>query len=362
MRYKEIQQVPDVALGFVTTETNVYLSRKNNTVSIFEIKDNELKNFQIDFTFLEFFPVSEGKVILTENWAGMGYLYDVNDKIKFIKELGYSIYSICQNKLVANKRIKINNDVNNYIGLYDLSTQKIIWDKERIGMLEFVSDLLFLRGGKVLSRLSIETGEVLWTYSFEGYQKTKSVHRIEENVTLHNSDKAFTGILGNQLWVTLNTWQHLVLDINTGKQLALLGNRYNYNKTYEDQYLAGGGCIDSKNKKIISLGNAIYREIDCTTFEITFYDLSEEFEKHSVNSIGDILIDDDYLYLYDKKFIGINQCCKVAVLDRNTLKVVWVHDFAEYGTFPMQMEKTDRHLFVLDSGGTLHIFERDEVA
>ena len=235
-----------------------------------------------------------------------------------------------------------------------------LWQREKTSTGSIIGDK-FLVQSNIFQPLfchNISTGEVLWIYSFAGYPKTKNIRGKEEAVSV----AGYTGVVDNKLWISLNTLQHLVLDIDTGEQIALLGQPYKYTKDYYSQKVMSGGQIDEKQKKIISLGNSQYREINTDTFEATFIDLREEFDKYGVSSVGDTRFDDDYIYFYDKIFFGEQPRNKVAVLDRKTLKVVWVHDFAQYGTFPMQMEKTDRHLFVLDSGGTLPIFERDEVA
>ena len=201
---------------------------------------------------------------------------------------------------------------------------------------------------------------MLWTYSFADYPKVKDEYGKDAALGIHSNQYAFMGVVDNQLWVRLNSCQYLVLDIFTGQKLALLGDAYNGRKYTNNNF--GTAVIDARNKKVVLLSNHTYTEFSTETFEFNHIDLSEEFNHHGVSSGGRTHIDNDFIYFYDKIFFGDQPRNKVAVLDRHTLKVVWVHDFAQYGTFPMQMEKTDRHLFVLDSGGTLHIFEKEDVA
>ena len=360
--FMEIRQVEGAKIGFSANDKYLFIPKKEKGFVIYDLTKNTLSEYFTNYNVFEVLILSTNKFIVTESHGRIGNIFsNENNKINLLKELPfYSVISVKNNfaEIGVIKEIEgFKSEWYPFAALYDWQQDKILWQASY--NMFFFGDYIIGRRFNAPHRLNPLTGELLWSFSFADFGKVKDVFGIEEAVSVHSFNKAFTGVVGNQLWVTLNTWQHLVLDIDTGKQLALLGDIYNYKETYEGQYLAGGGIIDAKNNKIISLGNAMYREINCTTFEITFYDLREEFEKHSVNSIGDIIIDEDYIYFYDKKFMGINQCCKVAVLDRNSLKVVWSYDFALLGSFPMQMEKTENNLFVLDGNGTLHIFERE---
>ena len=360
--YKKINQIKDSKIGFSANEEYLFAPKKEKGFMVYNLLDNKISEYFTQYDVFEIIILSKSEFVVTENYARIGDIYVIRDKTIILqKELvTYSVKNIKSNflEIGVTKEIEgFKSEWYPFTALYDWQKDKILWQASYD--MFFFGDYIIGRRFNAPHRLNPLTGELLWSFSFADFGKVKDVFGIEEAVSVHSFNKAFTGVVGNQLWVTLNTWQHLVLDIDTGKQLALLGDIYNYKETYEGQYLAGGGIIDAKNNKIISLGNAMYREINCTTFEITFYDLREEFEKHSVNSIGDIIIDEDYIYFYDKKFMGINQCCKVAVLDRNSLKVVWSYDFALLGSFPMQMEKTENNLFVLDGNSTLHIFEKE---
>lgn len=359
--FYRINQILNTRMGLVRGPANLFIPKIKEGIILYNYLSNTSIEKNLSFDVYNPFFLGDCQIIISNSAENKSYLFEINDNNVYKKyTYNFNFRNHINNKLAITGRY--NEDFTNYFtGVFDFEKQGMLWEKI-FGAFP-VDGYLF---GKTqidnLARFSLETGEVLWSYSFAGYPKTKNIHGKEESVSVHNSAKAFTGVIDNKLWVSLNTSQHLILDINTGEQIALLGQPYKYTKDYYAQKVMSGGQIDEKQKKIISLGNSQYREINTDTFEATFIDLREEFDKYGVSSVGDTRFDDDYIYFYDKIFFGEQPRNKVAVLDRKTLKVVWVHDFAQYGTFPMQMEKTDRHLFVLDSGGTLHIFERDEVA
>jgi outer membrane protein assembly factor BamB len=360
--YKKINQIKNSKIGFSANEEYLFAPKKEKGFIVYNLLDNKISEYFTQYDVFEIIILSKSEFVVTKNYARIGDIYAIRDKTIILqKELViYSVKNIKNNflEIGVTKEIEgFKSEWYPFTALYDWQKDKILWQASYD--MFFFGDYIIGRRFNAPHRLNPLTGEVLWSYSFADFGKVIDVFGIEEAVSIHNSNKAFTGVIGNQLWISLNTMQHLVLDIHTGKQLALLGEPYDYKKDYYAQKVMSGGQIDEKLKKIISLGNSQYREINTDTFEAIFIDLREEFDKYGVSSVGDIRFDDDYIYFYDKIFFGNQPRNKVAVLDRKTLKVVWTHDFAQYGTFPMQMEKIDTHLFVLDSSGTLHIFERE---
>lgn len=365
--FRRISQIKNVKIGFTSNNEFAVLPKNDSGFVVYNCIEKTEKEISLSFALQEAISLNGNLFVITDNYHRSGIIYKIDEtnNVNIFRDISnYVVTGKMGNylniQIIENKKGKIG-EIRWLPAIYNWKEDRLLWQKNY--GINFVSYYIIAKTNhSEYSRLSIDTGEIIWSYSFADYPKTKNIHGKEESVSVHDSAKAFTGVIDNKLWVSLNTSQHLVLDIDTGEQIALLGQPYKYNKDYYAQKVMSGGQIDEKQNKIISLGNCQYREINTDTFEATFIDLREEFDKYGVSSVGDTRFDDNYIYFYDKIFFGDQPRNKVAVLDRHTLKVVWVHDFAQYGTFPMQMEKTDRHLFVLDSGGTLHIFEREEVA
>jgi outer membrane protein assembly factor BamB len=349
--YHLSNQVASVNRLLCVIQDNFYCQTvKENIFSIF----SKYSIFEVDENFESGYYYNQA--IYLRAISGKSYSITNNSMEKIEYDL-FTSKSFNSKYVDANKNLDYDLKNQKWVGIagvYDLEQKKLIETEIALGMRAFINNFVFFCPNDKLIRFDPPTGEVLWSFSFAGFGKIINEYRKEAEVTI----LFFLGVVGNQLWILLNSRQYLVIDVETGKQLTLIGDAYD-GKQYTNRQF-GLGQIDDKNKKVILLSNHQYAEIDCNSFEIKDVDLFEEFEKHSVSSGGRFQIDEDYIYFYDKKFIGLNQCCKVAVLDRKTLKVVWSYDFAQHGTAPMQMEKTENHLFVLDSGGTLHIFEREE--
>ncbi len=357
--YKKTYQIENLKIGFAVSDNFAVLPKNDNGFVVYNCINKTKKDFLLPFALQDTIILNNRLFLVTDNRYRSGIIYEIDDKndINIFRDI--SNYTVTDKmgdyldiEIIENKGGEID-EIRFHPALYNWRTDKVIWQK-KYGI-NFISSHIIARTNNLeYSRLTIETGEILWTFSFEGFGKVINEYRKEADVAI----LFFLGVVENQLWILLNSRQYLLIDVETGKQLALIGDAYD-GKQYTNRQF-GLGQIDDKNKKVILLSNHQYAEIDCKSFEIKDVNLQEEFEKHSVSSGGRFQIDADYIYFYDKKFIGVNQCCKVAVLDRKTLKVVWSYDFAQHGTAPMQMEKTDTHLFILDSGGTLHIFEREE--
>ena len=214
-----------------------------------------------------------------------------------------------------------------------------------------------------ISTFSITTGKELWSYDISKRfpEKFKDLQGREHEVKVSR----FMGDEPDKIWLLLWNGAVLVLEGQTGKELALIGrplsNEFNVSFEESVKYQIGGaGYLDERNKKVISLIDCYYHEINTVTYELTFLDLREEFEKHSVSSIGTLSFDDDYIYFYNKKFMGSNKCCKIGILNRKTFKIDWSYDFAtQEGSFPMSLEVYNNKIFVVDGSQRLYIFERE---
>ena len=212
--------------------------------------------------------------------------------------------------------------------------------------------------------IELKTGKELWRHSVADLPLTYDL-MLRQDVPVKTG--LFSYADENRIWVGLSNTQIMVLNAQTGQRIALIGspiNKENYFQSdgsirpFSANNIPPYGYPDSSNRQLLALGSDALQTINLDTFAITYTDLTEEFRKTNVQSLGTIVFDTDYIYFFDKQPFGSNPICKVAALDRRSLRVVWQHDFWP-NSMPMDIKLAGRYLFVLDSTGNLHIFERE---
>lgn len=212
--------------------------------------------------------------------------------------------------------------------------------------------------------IELKTGQELWRHSVADLPLTYDNQR-QLDVPVQTGRLSYAD--ERHVWVGLSSLQFLVLDAKTGERIKLFGEPLTRSNIFlpdgrlrpdSVQSIPGFGYQDLSNRQLLYLGLQGLWTFNLDTFAITYTDLTEEFRKANVQSLGTIVFDTDYIYFFDKQPFGSNPICKVAALDRHSLRVVWQHDFWP-NSMPMDIKLAGRYLFVLDSTGTLHIFERE---
>ncbi|MCU0325665.1 MAG: hypothetical protein MUF45_10490, partial [Spirosomaceae bacterium] len=174
----------------------------------------------------------------------------------------------------------------------------------------------------------------------------------------------FVGVVNDILWVDIASGTIIGLDIETGelKHLFTEPNKIIGTATKPHQQSPHFWLnYDEKRNILFGFHYDVFGEINLNESEptLTFYIL-EDCTKYQAfcPNLERYCYDANYFYYLDA-FNG-----KIGVINRNTKNLDWVYTFSEGSTMGilMKIEVSENHLFVLDSGGTLHIFEREEVA
>ncbi|MFN7115372.1 MAG: hypothetical protein ACK4TA_01150 [Saprospiraceae bacterium] len=178
------------------------------------------------------------------------------------------------------------------------------------------------------------------------------------------------GVYNNLLIVTITNSTVLAIDIHTG---ALKGKwrdlpeGQSYGKSKRTTLVYPfQSFIDQTQGKLIGLIGSYYWEIDLYGDSIHLYDATEEFDKHQVGTqtSGQITPQGEHIFFASEYILpSAQRVQKVAAFNRSTKLIDWSYTFEDLA--PMVMPKApviegDR-LYILDTGGTLHIFERKEV-
>jgi hypothetical protein len=169
------------------------------------------------------------------------------------------------------------------------------------------------------------------------------------------------GIWEEQLLVWMDGNKFLSLSVETGELLWEI-NRWEYVEGKGHGYYFGQGVhLDETQGKCYLFEGTCYMEIDLATQKATT--LWQEDSITYGRLFGRPNFTPDYIYF----LIGGVCSTSVGIFDRKILQIVWQHDFvfdqsgAEYIMLNQPPQVADNKLYVLDTGGTLHIFERTAV-
>jgi hypothetical protein len=206
----------------------------------------------------------------------------------------------------------------------------------------------------ILKSLSLLTGEYEWELD------------LEEKLGRYDNIGTIFGVVDAILWLVSQRGILFGIDVNTG----ILVHHLNYDNvlSFQETGLVNSkyfhSLFDEKAKKLVGIYQKTYWEIDLLNPEnsLKIFDLPslnvDYFSNEWANPQG-VVFDDQYIYFRD---IEISM---VGVLCRQTHKIVWHQRINDLEPRPSiiinNIQITETNLYVLDTGGTLHIFEKKNV-
>ncbi len=263
----------------------------------------------------------------------------------------FSSNSVQNNTFLVGNNYERFNDTSYYsaeIELYQLNPYKLLKIlPKRYVFSQFIRHYNFLFTEKfrtILSSLSLYTGEYAWETT------------INRNGKILN----FLGVHKDVLVVCLqfgNAYGLMGLDINTGE---ILWNR-------DDWGLLQGHHSTMQNGKIFSLkggtfSDSYYLEADVVTVSLLRFGEVPNLKNHGF-SVFNYTLHENFIYFTANK-LGTSEATIIGILAYDSLELLWWQELdLQNGVFLAQKPQVDDNkLYILDTGGTLHIFEREEVA
>lgn len=227
-----------------------------------------------------------------------------------------------------------------------------------------IGNLLFTEKLKTtLSSLSLLTGEYEWEVD------------LGEKLGTYDSIAKIVGVVDEVLWVISQRGILFGIEINTGELLYHL----NYDNVESFKEIGNVSAkyfyslFDEANKKLIGIYRNQCWEIDLTkpttglqvfdleAINLTYFSHPDFYFRGSYWAAPEgVTFDNDYIYFRDI------EVATVGIMHRQTKQIEWHTRLNDQE--PMvrdvinDIQVPDNKLYVLDSGGTLHIFEKEEVA
>jgi outer membrane protein assembly factor BamB len=214
-----------------------------------------------------------------------------------------------------------------------------------------------------LRSLSLFTGEYEWEVDLIG---RKYLDFSEEKTA---EIRHIVGVWENLLVVTMTHNEIIVIDIETG---TVLWETHDLLKKQLQKDSSGKwrGYLQNcylENGKLYELTSSIYYSIDLRTQKVEI--LWQDKRERDYVTVVHTTYTENYIYFtgsYNNRF----QPHILGVFNRKTLQIDWIHDMdlsidpklGYVASLNQAPQFSEDRLYVLDSGGTLHIFERDEIA
>jgi len=213
----------------------------------------------------------------------------------------------------------------------------------------------------ILKSLSLLTGEYEWELDLSGRKNPPESREEEAQI------RQLVGIWQNQLIITMTNNELIRIDTQTGKILwetKQLTAQINQGPSYKWRgHLSFNGC-HIESGKLYEIVGSVYYSIDLLTQAVEI--LWQDPRSEDYITVQHRTYTEDYIY-FTGSVDGAFQPHIVGVFNRKTLSLEWIEDMSlpispSMG-YPASLNQppqvTDNKLYVLDSGGTLHIFEKE---
>ena len=295
-----------------------------------------------DYVYLEYIEKSSG----FERTA----LVDIKDGKIVENEIGlYMIRSISDKGRAISLRYNPDYSVTTYC--VQLPFGEEIWEAKLTELPLFIDRDILVGSGKDVISLFNSSGSIVWKYitstlgDWNDYNGNRKQTQISRNL----------GVYENQLFSLLNNGRILVLNLESGTKVDLLENDKNTDQGSFSGMFMKSIELDQKNGKFIQLFNQRYTEVEISSGNVIQVHL-EEMKEKGLENMERFIFDDDHIFFSDQ----YHQ--KIASLNRDTLKIDWIHDLSDDSgspRFAREIKADGNKLFALDNKNTLHIFERE---
>ena len=287
--------------------------------------------------YLKIFDVNNGNILLEDE----NRLYSLSIKNDAI---------ICSTYNMATLKSEYS--------LFDFVKTSLLWQNKNLNYLSFFFDNLINTNVSVISKINESTGDTLWERELGSGTFRKGLRDLDVKIS------QLIGVWKNQLLIWMNNEQFICLDVNTGTELWRITDFIN-------QFLPNWQSISQfsfvychiENGKLYQLDGDSYWSLDLATqeFELLWQDTQKEYL-----TIIHKTYTEDFIYFTASRNYGLVPYL-IGVFNRKTLSIEWLHD----ARLPQKAENNfcnslnqapqvdGNRLYVLDSGGTLHIFEKE---
>ncbi len=336
----------------------------------------------IDFEPKHSFAIKEGKVFyIKENTIIEGIdnqrnIYDFGNDYIILKDIrgNSSIVNVLNQKFYKVKKISSFSfpylshyeDINNErkYSILDFVSQKTLFETtEWIGR-DIIDKYIFSDYNNIITNRNVLSGEILWQFDLSQLTAPTIFTHLYGKDEPYNVLK-FIGILAGKLWVALNHYTIIAVDIKTSKLVYQLSKIKNFNYPFGRIIPAPESMkIDRDRNLLYALAWEYYWEINTQSGEIKMWNLFDYFQ--SLKLRNDLIL--NYIKVGEIiYFAGRNDGCnyesQIAGFDIINKKIVWQYKFQpdKKGKIPQvnDIKGNENILAIKEMNNTLQIFEKE---
>ncbi len=330
------------------------LLTKFNHIDNYSVFNDNLLYFKEGFLYL-----NNSRVIINDEKIIGGYIdfQGISNIVTHNKVYWYNIFDILIVtehfsgflNIEVSENVRLFRNINLHYCFYDLQKKEIIKTfKAKFNNLypsAYVNGCLFIHKfpEQIIQSLSLLTGLYKWEVPLNRNGEIFKVLGVRENelVVCFKQGLDYYGLLG--------------IAIETGKIMWNI----------DDNFLLNGlnMSFTSNQASIFSTKgegrNSYFIELDLTTKQAIRYGEIVDLCKEKL-AISTSFLKDDLVYFTAGNHTFFPNT--IGIFDYKTLKLLWKHTFSfDKHTHLKEMQVAENKLYVLDSGGTLHIFEKENV-
>ena len=297
---------------------------------------------------------------------GKAYYINLNFELVSYDEL---ILTIKSNYILSAKRIGETKNI--YIkNLYDLNERYEILTSSTIYLID--SNKFYKKNFdlNLIEAYMFPSSKKLWQLELSNLGKFKTEFAGEKEYEV----KQFVGVFKDILWVFLNSQQFIGLNIHSGTIIHLLKGVKKENfigqtevPVYDDTYLfyESNYILDDKTGKIIAIAIDLFYEIDLNNElpTIKSYGLLKQYKNKGFYNQGisnKLILIDNNLYFHNHNDL------KFAIFDIDTKQIIYVSEKLTNDQTKRReikdLQVANNKVYVLDSTGDLHIFEKEKLS
>jgi hypothetical protein len=323
-----------------------FLNQKKAKITSFEIRGDKLlylsdKNLYVDSILLRgqdvcCFVRGLKERIIFSSWDSVIYTFTNNKIISLLEGYSLSEKKYSEDKIIISQRVS-RGVFNKFV--FDLSTGSILKKIDAEPSFISLSSEIFTIA-TTLKSLSLLTGEYEWEVDLGAYGEIDKI----------------IGVCNEVLWVGVGSKMLIGIDIKYGKIMHIIDkpSHFAYQSGAFNYFRGHDGQIDEKAKKIVGFEFDTYYELDLVTMEFTYWIFREEAKAMKIEAryAPQNIHLEDFIYFIDKLNF------KIGIFDRKnkTIKEAYVFPENSCTGFLNDLQVTNDKMYVLDTGGTLHIF------
>ncbi|MDZ7898650.1 MAG: hypothetical protein U5N85_11585 [Arcicella sp.] len=292
--------------------------------------------------------IFDGKNIVYDNQKPDILIYDLLNKKMELLLPEYRLGEI----LFSNYRTHVGNRINQIreTVFYDYKERKAIFINSPLPTHEVNGNLLFEQPtNTTLKSINLETG----TYNWE--------------VDLSVYISSVLGVFGNQLWIYTGTDELMSLALDTGQVLQRIRSNDLHPAVSNANLVANAVHFEAIHGRVTFLKDRDYLEFDLATCQVIRQKSFDTGNPYTDWAFSVSSLDDDYCYFVGNQGRDAGFAQWVGVLNRKTLEVEWSEHLGkqnqrDFWALTKAPISDGNKLYIHDSEGTLHIFEKEENA